>query len=287
MRGAPKPYEIHTPVGPLAPLVEYFWALPDAPSSGRGSILPSGTLSLVIHLDEDERRIYDAGSDVCRRFSGAVVSGAHGRPFLAEGREHTSAVGIHFRPGGAWPFFGAALGELADRHVDLDALWGASAIELRERLCGARTVRDRFRILEAALVQRLERARPGHGAVAVALRALERGDANIGALSAQVGLSRRRLIEVFTAQVGVTPKKFARLRRFQRVLDATRRAHAPSWSRVAVASGYFDQAHLIRDFVEFCGLSPSEFARVRDLDATNHHVRLPEWESPRSARSSV
>ncbi|UJR82098.1 AraC family transcriptional regulator [Sandaracinus amylolyticus] len=283
MRGASKPYQIHTPAGPLARYVEYLWSLPDAPSQGRGSILPSGTLSLVVHLDEDERRIYDVDSPVCRRFSGAVVSGAHGRPFFAEGREHTSAVGIHFRPGGAWPFFGVALGELADRHVDLDALWGASAVELRDRLGSATTSADRFRILEAALLRRLERARPGHDAVAVALRALERGDTNVGAISDHVGLSRRRLIEVFTAQVGVTPKKFARLRRFQRVLAATRRVDAPRWSRVALASGYFDQAHLIRDFVEFCGVSPGEFARVRDLDATNHHVRLPEWVRQRAS----
>ena len=270
------PYQIQAPPEALAPFVEYFWSLQDAPAQAKGSVLPSGTLGLVVNLDEEEIRIYDPDSvQGCRRFSGAVVSGAYGRPFITEAREHASAVGVHFRPGGAWPFFGLPLGELADGHADLEALWGRSASELRDRLCTAEAPADRFRILEAAFARRLDHARAGHAAVAIAIRELEREKTSVGAVAEHVGLSRRRLIEVFTAQVGVTPKKFCRVRRFQRVLAATRRVDVPIWTRVALACGYFDQPHLIRDFVEFSGLSPAAFAQLRSADATNHHVRLP------------
>jgi len=268
-------YQIHVPAGPLADFVEYFWSLRDAPADAKGSVLPSGTLGLVIHLDEDEARVYDSESaEGYRPLSGAVVSGVYDRAFTTHAREHASAVGVHFRPGGSWPFFGLPLGELAGAHVDLRMLWGDATSELRERLWTAEAHPDRIRILEAALGRRLNHAPAGHRAVAIAVRELELGETSVGAVAERVGLSRRRLIELFTAQVGVTPKKFSRLRRFQRVLQTTRHVDEPIWSDVALGCGYFDQSHLIRDFVDFSGLSPAEYARVRSADATNHHVRL-------------
>ena len=100
--------------------------------------MPSGTMELVVNLHEDELPIYDASrTDHCKRFSGAVVCGAYGKPFVIDTREHVSVMGVHFKPGGAFPFLGAAASELADSHVDLESLWGTSDVELRERLCAA------------------------------------------------------------------------------------------------------------------------------------------------------
>src|SRR6266508_347324 len=62
-------------------------------------------------------------------------SGTHSGPFVIDPRELVSVIGVRFRPGGAFPFLGTPASELADAHVDLEALWGTSAIELRERLC--------------------------------------------------------------------------------------------------------------------------------------------------------
>jgi hypothetical protein len=92
-------------------------------------IAPSGTIDLVINLHENAIRIYDpAKPERGERFSGAVVSGTHSRPFVIDPRERVSVMGVHFRPGGAFPFLGTPANDLADTHVDLDALWGNSAI---------------------------------------------------------------------------------------------------------------------------------------------------------------
>jgi hypothetical protein len=108
-------------------------------------ILPTGTIELVVNLREDELRIYDPDRpDRCRRFSGALVSGAYGRGFVSDAFEETSIIGVHFEPGGAFPFFGLPAGELADTHVDLEDLWGPSARWLRERLCATSTPLERF-----------------------------------------------------------------------------------------------------------------------------------------------
>ena len=83
--------------------------------------MPSGTMELVVNLHEDELPIYDASrTDHCKRFSGAVVCGAYGKPFVIDTREHVSVMGVHFKPGGAFPFLVPAASELADSHVDLD-----------------------------------------------------------------------------------------------------------------------------------------------------------------------
>src|SRR5215208_875735 len=203
-------YRAYRPGPPLADFVEYMWALRDAPAHSTERIVPSGTLELVVNLHEDALRIYEPTSGSWRRYSGAVVSGAYRRFFVIDARDHASIVGVHFRPGGAWAFLGVPPGELADRHVDSAMLWGRSAIELRERLCTAATTADRFAVLEDALRSHLPTVRPGHPAVPFALGQLARPGASVGEVAKGVQLSRRRFIEVITAEVGMTPKRLSR-----------------------------------------------------------------------------
>jgi AraC-like DNA-binding protein len=269
-------YLTHSPGPPLADFVEYIWALRDAPAHSTERIVPSGTLELVVNLQEDALRVYDPQTMQWRRYSGAVVSGAYRRYFVIDTHDHTSIVGVHFRPGGALPFLGVPPGELADRHVDLETLWGRPALELRERLCAAATAADRFTVLEQALMLRLAGFHHGHPAVPIALSELGRPGVTVGQVAASVDLSRRRLIEVFTAEVGMTPKRLSRVLRFQRVSALARRGDAVDWAPLARACGYFDQSHLIHDVSEFTGMSPSQLApaseQVKEL-----HLAVPEW----------
>jgi transcriptional regulator GlxA family with amidase domain len=87
-----------------------------------------------------------------------------------------------------------------------------------------------------------------------------------------VGLSQRRFKQVFCAEVGVAPKLYGRLRRFRRAREIVRADRAPDWAELAVDCGYFDQSHLIRDFVEFSGLSPTSFLRQRSAHVMPDHV---------------
>lgn len=261
----------HIPGPPLSSFVDYMWSLGDAPAHATERIVPSGTLELVINLHEDEIRIYDP-SGAIRRFSGAVVSGAYRRFFVIDTRAHASLVGVHFRPGGAEPFLGAPPGALIDRHVDLDALWPGPAVQLRDRLCEAAPA-ARFAVLEQVLLRRLSRHRGGHPAVPLALARLARPDTTIGDVAAHLGLSRRRLIEVFTAEVGMTPKRLTRVLRFQRAIALARCAGTPDWGRLASQCGYFDQPHLIHDFQELAGLSPVLAFRA-SAGVKEHHLAM-------------
>ncbi len=278
-------YRSRAPAPPLADFVEYLWYLSDVPTHARERILPSGTLELVVNLDENEFRIYDlVNTERCRRFSGAIVSGAYRGFFVIDTLEHASIVGVHFRPGGAALFLGAPPGLLADDHVDLDALWGQQALEIRERLCAAENLDRRFDILENALLARFHTARPRHAAVRVALERLGRTGASVSDVAATVELSHRRFIEVFTAEVGMTPKLFGRVRRFQRTMAVAQRSASLDWSRVALECGYFDQSHMIRDFVAFSGFSPSALQRHYGVRVKENHVALPGSEGSNSSK---
>jgi AraC-like DNA-binding protein len=260
---------LHAPAAPLSAFIANLWALSDAPSHAKERIVPSGTLELVINLSADELRIYDTTESVtCQRFSGAVVSGAYDRYFVIDTAAHASVIGVHFKPGGAWPFFGLPPGALGAAHVDLETLWGASARQLREALCSCRSPAGRFQILEAALLASLGARTGGHPAVQVALDELGRGVA-VHEIVARVGLSHRRFVDVFTSEVGLTPKLFGRVRRFQRAAALT---HAsPSFCQLAAGCGYFDQSHLIRDFIAFTGLRPTQFvSQFSPLVKENH-----------------
>jgi AraC-like DNA-binding protein len=178
-------------------------------------------------------------------------------------------------PAERWPFLGVPPGELADQHVDLETLWGSSALELRERLCAGSTSTELFAVLEQALMLRLAGFHHGHPAVRFALGELARPGVTVGEVAASVDLSRRRLIEVFTAEVGMTPKRLSRVLRFQRASALARRGGEADWAQLARASGYFDQSHLIHDVSEFTGTSPRRLGpaseQVKEL-----HLAVPE-----------
>jgi AraC-like DNA-binding protein len=265
----------YSPVAPLRGLIHRFWFWSDAPARPWERILPSGTIELVVNLREDEIRIYDPShADRCRRCSGAVIAGPYRRFFVIDPCVHADIIGVHFRPGGAVPFLGVPASELADMHLDLKALWGRAARELRERLCEAVTPEARFTLLGAALIARLRRPPAYHPAVPAALAALESAEqlVSVRDVARQVRLSQRRFIQVFRSAVGMTPKRYHRIRRFQRARKRVQYPSSPDWADVALECGYFDQSHLIRDFQEFAGFSPVEFQRRWGEHVLPNHV---------------
>lgn len=269
---------VHTPGPALSRFIDNLWALSDAPEHARERIFPSGTIELVVNLVEDDFRICSAPAQAepLRRLPGAIVSGCYSAPFEFDTRAHASVVGVHFKPGGAAAFLRVAPGELADTHVALEDLWGRSAIELREQLCGAPNVQERFRILERALRGRLALGREPRNAVAYTVGELERPKVDVGRVTRELGLSRRRMIEIFTEDVGMTPKRYARVRRFQRALTMATASPSPPWAAVALSCGYFDQAHLCREWGELTGVSPSALIASLRRPVKGNHLALAE-----------
>jgi AraC-like DNA-binding protein len=271
-------FHSYTPGAPLHEFVEDFWMYEGyAGGHAHERILPSGTFELVFNLQDDELRIYGPSKlELCRHFTGALISGPYAGPFISDTAEEASIMGAHFRPGGAFALLGPAVGEMLNTHIDLQSIWGAAAVELREQLCAASTPAARFRLLERAILVRLCDRRICHGAVREALTLLTRahGRARVRDISKAVDLSQRRFIEVFTTEVGLTPKLFSRVQRFQRALALSRNAIERNWAQLAADCGYYDQSHLIRDFAEFSGICPANYQQLQSrLDRDGIHVK--------------
>jgi len=271
-------FNFYKPKPPLSKFVDNFWLYEGHEGERKTErILPTGTLELVINLRQNELRFYDAEChENCSGFSGAIVSGAHGRGFAPDTAEEVFVIGVHFKPGGAFPFLGLPAGDLADTHVDLETLWGPSAGRLRERLCEARTSAERFQLLQEALLSRLCHGVEPHYAVSAALEMFVKNQAGprVREAAKYLGLSQRRFIQVFKAEVGMTPKLFSRIQRFQQSRTFIQQNPSPNWASLALDLGYFDQSHFIREFLEFSGLSPTDYInRHKRFIEHNIHVK--------------
>jgi AraC-like DNA-binding protein len=272
----------YIPGPPLSDSVELFWYYDRyAQRHARERILPTGDVRLIIKLGEDVLTTYDDdGLRPMGTYRGPLVWGPHSEHSIIGTPPLASCMGVNFTPGGATAFFGATAGEPAGLKIPLDDLWGRAAGELYERLLEAKSPGVRFRILERILLDRVVAAPERHPAVRYAIDAFQAASGNrtIGEVSEETGLSPRRFIELFRAQVGLTPKLYCRVRRFQAALALIERRAQPNWVDLACRCGYFDQAHFIRDFRAFSGLSPTGYL----ADRTDHrnHVRF-DPERPR------
>jgi AraC-like DNA-binding protein len=272
-------FRLYRPGPPLSNFIENFWVYDGYASPHlRERIFPSGTFELVFNLREDKLRIYRGPQlDQMSHFSGAIVSGPYGSFFGSDTAEEASVMGVHFKPGGAFPFLGLAANELADFHINLRDIWGGAASEVHERLSFEPSSARRFRILEEALISHRFRALEHHPAVALALDRVRDAPSRsfVRTLVREAGISERRFIDVFNFQVGIKPKVFTRIERFQRVLHVVHRSRVLEWGQLALEHGYYDQSHLIRDFLAFSGFSPADYLRrLYDLRAEGTQVKF-------------
>ena len=182
-----------------------------------------------------------------------------------------SAMGVLFWPGGARAFFDASADLLCKESVSLDLIWGSFASELRDRLREAHTATAKFQVLESALVERVNQRLELHSAVEYALCEFARAPhiRSVLGVARETGLSRRRFAQLFREQVGLTPKLYCRLHRFQQVLRQIASGAPVDWADLALAGGYCDQAHLVNQFRNFSGISPSVYL-ANERSFANH-----------------
>ena len=221
--------------------------------------LPDGTISLVF------RALGQRGD--------LTVIGAVSRALYKQTPGDLRVISVDFKLGGAYPFFGVPMQALADRLVPLEELWGTEARGLLDRLLGCSDDAQAVDCLKQALAARLERA--NHLELRSAMRAFhgirrlvrQQHDLDVPGLAAGVGLSERQLRRVFATAVGVGPKAYLRMLRFQRAIQSP---ELPG-GELAIAAGYYDQAHLIAEFQHLARMTPRAFANRKQPGATFAH----------------
>ncbi|MGH9842113.1 MAG: DUF6597 domain-containing transcriptional factor [Blastocatellia bacterium] len=267
----------HAPSPALRPFVRRVWVSeePAAAKFGlRERVLPTGAAHLVFRLTDHPLRIFDGADDPeGRTVSCAVIGGPRAEHYVRDISQPVRTIGVQFQPGAAELFLGAPAEELAGRHTPLEDLWGSAAIEARDRLIEAGDPEAQLALFESMLAARLPRVRGMHPAVAHALARFAITD-DVGEVVEESGYSHRRFIVLFRRAVGLSPKRYCRMLRFQRALQAIGADAHAAWADVALAAGYSDQPHFTREFRELTGLSPGQY---RLLSPTaSHHVPIIE-----------
>lgn len=269
--------EAYVPKAPLLNFVELIWrydGLVQAHELER--VLPTGTMQIVINLAEDTSRKYDPQDPrQIETHRGSILSGPHAGFFVIDTAEQASVLGVAFTPGGAGPFLRMPARELRDLHISLEDVWGREGSGLRERLLEVGPD-QRFALLEGWLLEQALGDLEQHPAVAYALNEFSGvpHTSSVSEVTDRVGLSSRRFIEVFDDEVGLTPKLYCRIRRFQHAIhQLAQQSDNVDWADLAALSGYYDQSHMIRDFQEFSGLNPSAYLKERGPHF--NHVPLP------------
>jgi AraC-like DNA-binding protein len=194
----------------------------------------------------------------------AFLHGVHDRYSILDGDCARSYLEIHLAPLGAYRLLGHPIHELGAEVLDLEAVLGAAARRLLEAVREEPSWPRRFALLDDFLLFAADRGPSPAPEVARAWQLLA-GDGGTTAISIaqvadEVGWSHKHLITKFTAQIGLTPKTVSRLARFERLLARVRASRQlPEWGQVAADCGYADQSHLIREFRDFAGTTPTDY----------------------------
>jgi AraC-like DNA-binding protein len=256
----------------LEPFVECIWGVRGSAHYHVEAVVPNGAMELMVNLGPEQRVVAYGDRPADDVFRRAWISGMQDRPLV-----HASPLGAHhlsirFRPGGAHAFFDLSMDALTGQVVELEDVVGPRAVDgAWTRVREAESDLDRCRALEAWLLERRWGVHPYYGTVRRAMDLLRAGayGTPVGDLCSRLGLSNRHLIAQFRRTVGLTPKTYARIGRFQQVVDRCRGVSDVAWSRVAFEHGYSDQSHLIREFRRFAGVTPGQFLEARTPDESH------------------
>ena len=210
----------------------------------------------------------------------SFAAGLYAGPVLIESDGGAECVQVDFTPLGAYRFFGGAVVDLAASMIDIGDVLGREGRQLREQLGATQSWQHRFDLLEDFIAGRVNHLPSPEIAFAYRRLALSAGSTRISALAAEIGWSRKHLVDRFRSELGLAPKPVARMMRFHQACRLARIAKTHGWAGIAAESGYADQAHLGREFVALAGETPTAWARrlaLTDSRLTRPNEALSDW----------
>ena len=243
---------------PLATIVECVWTLDgDAREMADAQpVLPDGRPEIILHLGDPFERVHSDGER--ERQASVIFAGQLLRPLDLRATGRIAVVGIRLTPHGAGALFLEPQDRLIGQTTGLDALTLSLSKELDALCSSARDTDDAARMVQEVLARRVDVRRIDrrvHAAVDHIRHA--RGLVTMDVLAARVQFTARHLERHFKNAVGISPKRLARITRFQHALRIFEHLDSPQrGTHTAAECGYADQSHFIRDFSEFAGCAP-------------------------------
>jgi len=264
------------PGAPLAGFVRMLWyARVSKTGPGRERVLPNGCVQVILNLARDFLLDCPEGENDLKMPHSLIV-GARSVYEIVDTSDMADLIGVIFEPGGFGPFAGDAVDLFSNRSTSLEDVWSASARSLRDRLREIEAPQARLRCMEDFLTERfgarLAQVRSSrHGAVEFALSRFRRapGVSTVREVARCTGWSERRFSQVFRESVGLSPKVWCRIERFQRAVRMLHSGADMPWAELALNCGFYDQSHFANEFRAFSGVDASTYSALRSR-WTNH-----------------
>jgi AraC-like DNA-binding protein len=245
----------------LQPFVRCYWSL-DAPATSvaeKQNIVPDGCMEMIFHYGDVYRQhLPDGGSIIQPR---SFVFGQIISPLEIEPTGHSGIIAARFHPDGFIPFASIPLEEMKNKAVDLITLFAKEGVLLEEQVLNAVSNEERITGIESFLLNKLQTAEVTDRIAACSVEVLlqTKGQLSVNELSEQLQINRRQLERKFSSVIGLSPKQLSKIIRLQATLKMMEQKNFTSLTTLAYENGYYDQAHFIKDFKEFTGISPKQF----------------------------
>lgn len=270
-------FQSHFPSFPLNCYIEsMFYYEGVTPAHNLDRFLPDGNTELIISLKEIPQFIHHNETldqiQICKR---AWVSGVRTRPITIPSGRGSRMLIVAFRKGKGFPFYPLPMTELSNCVIEADLIFGRSILDLREGLLASSSISNMFLLTESFLL-----ARAGFNALqadsfsncidyAVTQIIKHPSQICLEKLTDEIGYSQKHFIHLFKSQVGLTPKQYMKILRFQKSISEIDSTSTFDWTSFAHQNGFYDQSHFIHDFKEFSGFTPNEYLQVK-TDALNY-----------------
>lgn len=253
----------YTPKGILESYVKNIWYCDGyKPVSNKERVLPNGASQLIMNLGNRKFRHFEGtDNNKEREYDSAIIAGIHTSNIFLNSYSRLSTMGVVLSPGALSALFDVPAHEFKNQIVSLEAIVGSCISELRHKLIEAAKLNDKFVLLEAFLIGQLDRSFQPNPAVIYSVEQLKNksGVLSVAEIRDEVGYSHRHFSELFKTLIGITPKQYARICRFQYTLGSIQEIKVLDWPSIALDSGYYDQSHFIHDFKSLAGISPTEY----------------------------
>jgi len=259
-------FEIHIPAFPLNQFIESFIYYKDYnPDHTVDRFLPDGNVNVVFDLTDYPKFIYDNNTlkeiQACKNvwFSGI----RNNYITIPSGRDSEMFI-INFHKGRAYPFVEMPLNQLTDYVVDGNLVMTNEILNMRETLLSLVFIQQKFLFAENHLLKMFGHKLVVNPFVDYAVNQILHmpNQMSIDRISKKVGYSQKHLIKIFKEHVGLSPKSFLKIIRFQKAIQEIEQNKTANWTSIAFDSGYYDQAHFINDFKCFSGFTPTQYLKT-------------------------
>ncbi len=254
-------YQVYEPVPELQPFVKCIWTLEEEKNSSpvRQRIVPDGCMEMIFHYGDLYRQYFEDGTSIIQPRSfifGQITKFIEIAPTGVSG-----VVAARFLPDGLMPFLNIPVSALENRAVDLADIFGEKGKQLESTVITATNNQQRIELISSFLLSLLADPKTIDTITKTCVEVIlaSQGQLNVIELADKMNTNRRNLERKFTAAIGMSPKQLSRAVRLQATLKMLEQKKFGSLTSLAYENGYYDQAHFIKDFKEFTGISPKLF----------------------------